>query len=227
MNTHSGYDGEYKVEHEHEDDSRGHDEAREHRVMTTCSRARSWSSSLSSVAALLLLAVGTTPLPLSAQAQAQAQEASEEHSERGFKLMNAESLGGLKLEMSAKDVTALLGKPEKMGKDIEWEALGEYVQQWSWPKSGLVAEMVSEKKGGSKRVLMFTAKAPWDAAKKTSKGIGIGSTEAEVRAAYGSYEDKEMSKAGSSFIAGTVYGGLQFNFAKGKVTSIFFGASAE
>jgi hypothetical protein len=171
----------------------------------------------------LAVTAATTPLSLHAQSQ----EASEEHSERGFKLMNAESLGGLKLEMSAKEVTALLGKPEKMGKDIEWEALGEYVQQWSWPKSGLVAEMVSEKKGGSKRVLMFTAKAPWDPAKKTSKGIGLGSTEAEVRAAYGSYEDKEMSKAGSVFIAGTVYGGLQFTFAKGKVTAIFFGASAE
>jgi hypothetical protein len=227
MNTRSRYDGEYKVgiedekEYEHEDDSCVHGDRREHRVKNTCERARTWS--LSSVAALLLLAVGSTPLPLHAQAQ----EASEEHSERGFKLMNSESLGGLKLEMSAKDVTALLGKPEKMGKDIEWEAIGEYVQQWSWPKSGLVAEMVSEKKGGSKRVLMFTAKAPWDAAKKTAKGIGLGSTEAEVRAAYGSYEDKEMSQAGSSFIAGTVYGGLQFTFARGKVTSIFFGASAE
>jgi hypothetical protein len=161
----------------------------------------------------------TTPLP--------AQEASQEHTERGFKLMNEESLGGLKLEMSAKDITALLGKPAKMGKDIEWEALGEYVQRWSWPKSGIVAEMVSEKKGGSKRVLMFTAQAPWDAGKKTAKGIGLGSTEAEVRAAYGSHEDKEMSQAGSVFIAGTVYGGLQFHFTKGKVTSIFFGASAE
>lgn len=174
---------------------------------------------------LFAVSVGNTPLLLSTHAQAQ--EASQEHAERGFKLMNAESLGGLKLEMSAKDVTALLGKPEKMGKDIEWEALGEYVQQWSWPKSGLVAEMVSEKKGGSKRVLMFTTKAPWDAARKTSKGIGLGSTEAEVRAAYSSYEDKETSRAGSVFIAGSVYGGLQFEFTKGKVTSIFFGASAE
>jgi hypothetical protein len=171
------------------------------------------------VTATAMLTLTTTPLP--------AQEASQEHTERGFKLMNDESLGGLKLEMSAKDITALLGKPEKMGKDIEWEALGEYVQQWSWPKSGIVAEMVSEKKGGSKRVLMFTVNAPWDPNKKTAKGIGLGSTEAEVRAAYGNYEDKEMSKAGSIFIAGTVYGGLQFHFTKGKVTSIFCGASAE
>ncbi|HSI61641.1 MAG TPA: hypothetical protein VLE43_00945 [Candidatus Saccharimonadia bacterium] len=149
----------------------------------------------------------------------------EDSTERGFALMNKESLGSLKLEMSAKDITALLGKPEKTGKDIEWEALGEFVQQWSWPKAGITAEMISEKKGGSKKVLMFTAKAPWD--KTTSKGIRIGSTETEVRAAYGTYEDKEMSEAGSTFIAGSVYGGLQFTFSKGKVTAIFFGASAE
>ncbi|WP_147263411.1 hypothetical protein [Roseimicrobium gellanilyticum] len=189
---------------------------------TSRSYFTSKSASMLGAAALLasaMLTMTTTPLP--------AQEASQDPAERGFKLMNEDSLGGLKLEMSAKDITALLGKPEKMGKDIEWEALGEYVQQWSWPKSGIVAEMVSEKKGGSKRVLMFTAQAPWDAAKKTAKGIGLGSTEAEVRAVYGSYEDKEMSKAGSVFIAGTVYGGLQFHFTKGKVTSIFYGASAE
>ena len=152
-------------------------------------------------------------------------EPSRDATERGFSLMNKESLGSLKLEMSAKDITSLLGKPEKTGKDIEWEALGEFVQQWSWPESGIVAEMVSGKKGGNKKVLMFTAKAPWD--KATSKGIRIGSTEAEVRAAYGAYEDKEMSKPGSSFIAGSVYGGLQFTFTKGKVTAVFFGASAE
>lgn len=189
---------------------------------TSRNRFTSTRASMLGAVALLasaMLTLTATPLP--------AQEASQEQTERGFKLMNEESLGGLKLEMSAKDITALLGKPEKMGKDIEWEALGEYVQQWSWPQSGVVAEMVSEKKGGSKRVLMFTAEAPWDAGKKTSKGIGLGSTEAEVRAAYGSYEDKEMGKAGSVFIAGTVYGGLQFHFTKGKVTSIFFGASAE
>lgn len=145
--------------------------------------------------------------------------------ERGFVLMKQESLGGLKLDMSAKEITALLGRPEKTGKDVEWEALGEWVQQWSWPKAGVTAEMISEKKGGSKKVLMFTAEAPWGRA--TSKGIHIGSTEAEVRAAYGQYEDKEMGETGSVFIAGSVYGGLQFQFSKGKVTAIFFGASAE
>lgn len=151
--------------------------------------------------------------------------AAEDSAERGFKLMSAESLGGLKLEMTAAEITAALGAPEKKGKDIEWEALGEFVQEWSWPKHGIVAEMVSEKKGGKKKVLMITATAPSDRA--TAKGIRIGSTESEVEAAYKAHEDRESREHGILFVAGTVYGGLQFHFTKGKVFKIFIGASAE
>ncbi len=148
----------------------------------------------------------------------------EDATEKGFKLSQGESLGGLKLDLPEADLLALLGKPEKKGKDIEWEALGEYVQEWTWTKQGVSANMVSLKKGGKKKVLMFTATAPFAGA--TKKGIRIGSTPAEVAKAYGSYRDKEMSTE-DAFIAGTVYGGLQFRFKGGKVVEIFFGASAE
>ncbi len=163
---------------------------------------------------LSLLLAGTT-MPARAQDPAEA----------GMALLKKESLEGLSVDMSAADLTALLGKPEKTGKDVEWAAIGEYVQEWAWPKQGITASMASEKKGGKKRVLLFTAVAPCQRA--TKAGIRIGSTEADVRKAYGKYEDKETGKAGKSFIAGSVYGGLQFDFQKGKVSSIFFGASAE
>lgn len=145
--------------------------------------------------------------------------------EKGMILMKEENLGGLKVDITAKEFVAILGKPEKTGKDVEWEALGQWVQEYAWPKAGVTANMVSDKKGGSKTVLMFTAKAPWD--KPTKKGIRIGSTEEETRKAYGALEEKESSEKGKLLVVGSVYGGMQFHFTKGKVSEIFFGASAE
>ena len=85
--------------------------------------------------------------------------------------------------------------------------------------------MASMKKGGAKSVLMITAKAPSKLV--TRNGAGIGTTEAEIIKAYGTYEDKENSKRGATFVVGSIYGGVIFTFEKGKVSEIFFGAAAE
>ncbi len=136
-----------------------------------------------------------------------------------------ESLGGLALGKKQDEVIKLLGKPASKGKDVEWEAIGEWVQEWEFPDQGISLNMASEKKGGAKTVLTITAGPKWALA--TKRGIRIGSTEAAVRKAYGSVEDKEASEAGKSFVAGSVYGGVIFSFEKGKVTGIFIGAAAE
>lgn len=143
----------------------------------------------------------------------------------GFKLMRSESLDGLTLEMKSSGLTKLLGKPEKTGKEENWEAIGEWVQRWSWPKLGITAQMSSKEKGGAKTLLAVTLTAPSERA--TRKGIRIGSSEAEVVAAYGALRDKETSQAGKTFVAGSPYGGLIFTFSKGKVSEIFLGAAAE
>ena len=62
---------------------------------------------------------------------------------------------------------------------------------------------------------------------KTLRGIGIGSAEKDVTSAYGELRDDEMSVAGESFVAGSVYGGVIFDFRDGKVSRIFLGAAAE
>ena len=61
---------------------------------------------------------------------------------------------------------------------------------------------------------------------KTSRGVGIGSTEEEVRAAYKNLIDPG-SRPGEMIIAGSVYGGVFFTIEDGKVTTIFIGAGAE
>jgi hypothetical protein len=144
---------------------------------------------------------------------------------RAEKPFEGESLGSLKLGQSAADVTKALGKPASKGKDVEWEAIGEWVQEWHFPKQGLTLAMTSEKKGGAKTILSITAESPCQLV--TSRGIQIGSTEAKVAKAYRDVQNKEEGEPGKLFVAGSVYGGVMFHLEGGKVARIFIGAAAE
>jgi len=136
-----------------------------------------------------------------------------------------EALGKIKLGWKAGDLVALIGKPDSKGKETEWDAIGQWVQEWRFKSQGLTLHMASEAKGGAKAVLTITAEAPSKLA--TARGIHIGSTIAEVTKAYGNVHDKEGSDPGKTFVAGSVYGGVVFTFTGGKVSRIFIGASAE
>lgn len=136
-----------------------------------------------------------------------------------------EALGKIKLGTTAAELTALIGKPESKGKDTEWGATGEWVQEWRFKKQGLTLNLASEKEGGAKTVLSITAVSP--SKLSTARGIHVGSTAAEVANAYADVQDKEQSKPGQSFVAGSIYGGVIFTFTAGKVSEIFIGAAAE
>jgi len=136
-----------------------------------------------------------------------------------------EALGKIKLGRKAAEVAALLGKPDSKGKDTEWDAIGEWVQEWRFKSQGLTLNMSSKSKAGAKTVLTITATAPCKLA--TARGIQIGSTIAAVTKAYGKVHDKEGSVPGKTFVAGSVYGGVIFTFTGGKVSRIFIGAAAE
>jgi hypothetical protein len=136
-----------------------------------------------------------------------------------------EALGKIKLGRKAADLAALIGKPDSKGKDVEWDAIGEWVQEWRFKSQGLTLNMASKSKGGAKSVLTITAAAPSKLA--TARGIRIGSTIAEVTKAYGKVQDKDGSVPGKTFVAGSVYGGVIFTFTGGKVSQIFIGAAAE
>lgn len=139
--------------------------------------------------------------------------------------VSSEAFGKLALGQKAGTLTKQLGEPEAKGKDTLWGATGEWVQEWKYPAKGLTFNMASEAKGGAKSVLMITATGKCSLA--TARGIKIGSTEAEVRKAYADVESKEDGSPGEVFVAGSVYGGVIFNFTKGKVSKIFIGAAAE
>jgi len=140
--------------------------------------------------------------------------------------MNDEQIGGLRIGMSEKELaSSIAGKPIK-GKEIFEGATGEYVQAWKYPGLGIELKMGSETKGGAKRVESITLTGPGSLA--TRAGIQIGSTEEEVIRAYGKYRDRDGgTRKGKSFVAGSIYDGLIFNFRNGKVVEIFLGAAAE
>lgn len=140
-------------------------------------------------------------------------------------LLSGERLGKITLGQKAEAVLQLFGKPHSKGKDNFWEATGEWVQEWRFPNHGLTLAMASGKKGGAKTVSSITSAAGCTLA--TARGIKVGSSEANVRKAYGNVEAKTESQPGESFVAGSIYGGVIFTFKSGKVTSIFIGAAAE
>lgn len=127
--------------------------------------------------------------------------------------------------MTAAAVEQALGKAESKGKNEEMGATGEWVQNWNYPAQGIELHMGSPKKNGAKTVSNIVATGK--CALATSKGIKIGSTEAEVKKAYAKQQSKEESRAGETFVAGSIYGGVIFDFKKGKVSQIFIGAAAE
>ena len=140
--------------------------------------------------------------------------------------LKAEHLGGLKLGTAEKDVLKLLGTPETKGDLIKQEADGTFVQTWEYPAKGLSMVMsAGGKKTGAKTVAALTASAP--CALATKAGIKIGSDAAAVRKAYAGHADKENPPNAGEFVVGSIYGGIIFNFEKGKVSRIFFGAAAE
>jgi hypothetical protein len=141
------------------------------------------------------------------------------------KFLENEALGKLRLGTKAAELTALLGKPDSKGKETEWDAVGEWVQERRFKSQGLELNMSSASKAGAKTVLTITATAPSKLA--TARGIHIGSTIAEVTKAYGNVQDKEESVPGKTFVAGSIYGGVIFAFTDGKVSRIFIGAAAE
>ena len=136
-----------------------------------------------------------------------------------------EPFGKLALDLKSARVIEVVGEPKSKGEDVLMEATGEWVQEWAFPAKGLTLMMGSGKQGGAKTVWSITADRKCELA--TARGVRIGSSEAEVKNAYRKVYNVEESRAGETFVAGSVYGGVIFEFEKGKVAGIFIGAAAE
>lgn len=142
-----------------------------------------------------------------------------------FALMREESLGELKLDLSAQQVIQLLGNPTQKGQVEFWAGDALYHQYWYYPNQGITLSMASETEKGQQNIAFIKLVSP--STLPTKRGIKIGSSIEEVSLAYAKEKDKEMSIPDQTFIAGSIYGGLIFTFDKGRVIEIFLGAAAE
>ncbi len=135
-----------------------------------------------------------------------------------------EDIGGLRLSATEADLVKKLGKPKSKTKPQLEQGTGEHASSWTWA-DGFSATMTSAKAKGpfSPRLLMIAAPSK----AKTSRGIGIGSTRAEVEKAYAGVIDREISNP-TMIVVGEAIGGLKLHFDdKGAVRSIALGSDAE
>ncbi len=123
------------------------------------------------------------------------------------------------------DIVALLGQPERVEKaqyqeyDAKWHMSAVYMSK------GISLQLASAEEKGEYLTQEVSVFAPFSG--KSAKGIGIGSSEDEVRAAYSDMINMEDSSA-KVIVLGGVYWGVHFQLSdEDVVESITFGAGAE
>ena len=168
------------------------------------------------------IAAGLAGLALFALA---APTSAETKGEDAFKFMHSEKIGELKLDMTEAEIAKVLPAKPARTRERLWGADNQYHLKWNYNAQGLSLGMVSEKKGGAKKLESITCSARCTL--KTSRGIGLGSARADAEKAYAAEFNKEDSTKPDVFVAGSIYGGLILNFKAGKVSAMFLGAAAE
>ncbi len=136
-------------------------------------------------------------------------------------LLSSETIGGIHVGQSESEVNAILGRPLQRSVAQVWEADGNFHQDWEY--KDLVLDMSG---ADSVKLTVSGIYISTPCSLKTLRKIGIGSSYKEVKKAYLEFFNKEESND-SILVAGSVYGGIIFNFANGKVNRIFMGAAAE
>lgn len=137
-----------------------------------------------------------------------------------------ERLGPLRLGLPEGELAAALACPPQKSKEIHEAATGDFVQTWKYPACGVALKMRAARRAGPRTVASIRLTAP--ATLQTARGIGIGSPESAVVQAYRASRDRDGgSVSGKTFVAGSIFDGLIFDFKDGAVVGIFLGAAAE
>lgn len=140
----------------------------------------------------------------------------------GFALMK-ETVGPVVIGMSADEVIAQLGQAEEKSDAKIWGADNMEHQFWYYSATGVELGMIT--KDGRQVVERIVIKNP--CVYETQRGIKLGSSAADVQAAYKDLINPGDSHPGEKIVCGTVYGGIIFDLQNDAVSSIFIGAAAE
>jgi hypothetical protein len=146
--------------------------------------------------------------------------------EQLLKFAKSEKVGALRVHMTDAEVKAVLPAPPARSAERYVARGGFYRATWTYAATGLTLAMSAERKGGTQLVEAITCSGR--CALKTARGIGIGSSLAEVQQAYAAEFNKAESKLPGSLVAGPKKGaGLAFTLTAGKVTAFVLSADAE
>lgn len=137
-------------------------------------------------------------------------------------------LGAVRLDWLAEGLAlealeAKLGAPATREGPSEEGATGEWVTRVAWPDQGIEVLLSGPQESAPQTVRNIWLRAPSTLA--TDRGIRLGSTADEARAAYADALDPRAGEA--SIVAGSVYGGVIFAVEGGQVVGIFVGPAAE
>jgi hypothetical protein len=141
-----------------------------------------------------------------------------------FSLMRKERIGSLRIGLSEAKVNQIMNCNLKREPEQFSQVDGAYHQEWKYANCGIVLVMVSDRQNASKSIYSISTSSP--SRLSTKRGIRIGSTKTAVIKAYKS-EWNRGDGGSENFVAGSIYGGLIFQFENGKVSQIFLGAAAE
>jgi hypothetical protein len=142
---------------------------------------------------------------------------------KGFDLMKTESVGAIKFGLTEEQVFDLIGEPEETSEPFFSEVDGETYQHFDYKSKGVFLSFVI-KSDSIKEVRLIEIKVPCSL--KTSRQIGIGSTDAEVLNAYKDFINRQYSDS-SEIVVGSIYGGIIFSIQNQKVKSIYIGTTAD
>jgi hypothetical protein len=134
-------------------------------------------------------------------------------------------LGKIHYGMSVAGATGLPGCVFTKGKLIASEADGAWHQGWKGRSCGVNLGFSAADKKSALKLTDIEILAPSQI--KTTRGIGIGSTEAQVRTQYSHEINAGESIPQQTVVLGSVYGGVVFGLEGGKVQRILVGAAAE
>ncbi|MFO0547985.1 MAG: hypothetical protein U0271_06335 [Polyangiaceae bacterium] len=136
-----------------------------------------------------------------------------------------ETFGGIGAGTPESEVIAILGKPRSRTEATEEGASGDWVVGVQYPGTGWGFDYRADKAAGPYFVRTLTIEAPVTA--KSTRNIGLGSTRAEVEAAYGAWKNPDMSLPPKMLHFGD-WGGIKFTFdAHDRVESIAIGVDPE
>jgi hypothetical protein len=137
-----------------------------------------------------------------------------------------EVFGELRIGQPYMETIRIMGVPASKSKPVAWEADGLMHEDWNYKARGIMINMSSDPTNTDKTRAIFSITARNPCTLTTTRKIGIGSSYAEVMAAYKGLIDASMTD-NTVITVGSVYGGIVFSFEGEKVHTIFLGAVAE